>query len=505
MVDIVLATANARYSHSSLALRTLLANLGDHRSNVAMMEFTIDERPADMVEKILDKHPRIVGLSVSIWNVVLLTQVVELIKQLAPEMTVVVGGPEVSFEVDDQRITQLSDHVVTGEGEGPFEQLCTDLLLRNVVREKVVAGVPQNLEALALPYDYYDAQDIANRVIYLEASRGCPYGCEFCLSCLDTKVRKFPNERVIEALAKLWDRGVRRFKFIDRSLHLAITDSLMSFFAERADKGVFVHFELVPDRLPKKLLDSLAAFPTGAVQLEAGVQTLNDEVAERIGRKQNPQRVLENLQQLHTKTGAHIHCDLVAGLPGESLESFASGFDRLISLDTEEIQVGILKRLRGAPISRHNAEWEVVFNREPPYDILQNKLIDFATMQRIKRFARYFDLIYNSGNFASFSKLILGEDAQFERFLALSDWLFAETRRTKAIALNRLAELLFRYVTESDLVEKSIAANCLFADFARVGRKSFPGSVRSYVTETISFANENSNSNLPPRQQRHAR
>jgi hypothetical protein len=505
MVDIVLATANARYSHASLALRTLLANLGDHRTNTVMMEFTIDERPADMVEKILRKQPRIVGLSVSIWNVVLLTQVVTLIKQITPEVTVVVGGPEVSFEVDEQRITQLSDHVVTGEGEGPFEQLCTDLLLRNKARDKVVVGEPQDLRALALPYDYYDAQDIATRVIYLEASRGCPYGCEFCLSCLDTKVRKFPAAGIMAAISKLWDRGVRRFKFIDRSLHLAITDSLLSFFADRAEEGVFVHFELVPDRLPSTLLTGLERFPPGAVQLEAGVQTLNDEVAQRIGRKQNPQRVLENLQQLNTKTGAHIHCDLVAGLPGESLESFASGFNRLIGLHMEEIQVGILKRLRGAPISRHDTQWEVVYNREPPYDILQNKLIDFATMQRIKRFARYFDLIYNSGNFVSFSQLVLGRNSQFERFLDLSDWLFAETGRTKAIALNRLAELLFRYVTEKASVEKSVAANCLFADFAKVGRKSFPGSVRSYVTEMNLFANENLNSNLPPRQRRHAR
>jgi hypothetical protein len=325
------------------------------------------------------------------------------------------------------------------------------------------------------------------------------------LSCLDTKVRKFPEDRILEAISKLWDRGARRFKFIDRSLHLAITDKLLAFFLTRVEAGVFLHFELVPDRLPKKLMDSLAGFPMGAVQLEAGVQTLNGEVAKRIGRKQDTERVLENLKQLHTQTAAHIHCDLVVGLPGESLASFADGFNRLISLDTEEIQVGILKRLRGAPISRHDAEWEVVFNREPPYDILQNKLIDFATMQRIKRFARYFDLVYNSGNFASFSKLILGEEAQFEHFLALSDWLFSQTRRTTAIALNRLAELLFRYVEVKGLVEKSVAANCLFADFARVGRKSFPGSVRSYVTEIIKFNNESGSSNLPPRQQRHAR
>jgi radical SAM superfamily enzyme YgiQ (UPF0313 family) len=417
----------------------------------------------------------------------------------------VVGGPEVSFEVDVQRITKLADYVVTGEGERPFKQLCTDLLLGKKITDKVISGEPQNLESLALPYDYYNAHDIANRVIYLEASRGCPYGCEFCLSCLDTKVRKFPEGRILEAISKLWDRGVRRFKFIDRSLHLAITGRILSFFLSRIEAGVFVHFELIPDRLPKKLLDNLSGFPAGAVQLEAGVQTLNGEVAERIGRKQNGERVLKNLGQLRTQTAAHIHCDLVVGLPGETRESFAHGFNRLISLHTEEIQVGILKRLRGAPISRHDAEWEAVYNPEPPYDILQNKLIDFATMQRIKRFARYFDLVYNSGNFVSFSNLMLGEDTQFERFLDFSDWLFAETRRTKAIALNRLAELLFRYVTEKDLVEKNVAANRLFADFARVGRKSFPGSVRAYVTEIITFDNENGNANLPPRQQRHAR
>ena len=151
----------------------------------------------------------------------------------------------------------------------------------------------------------------------------------------------------------------------------------------------------------------IARFPPGALQFEVGVQTFNAEVAERISRRQDYARLEDNLRFLREQTGVHIHADLIAGLPGESLESFAAGFDRLVALGPHEIQVGILKRLRGTPIVRHDAEWQMVYNPHPPYEILQNRLIDFATMQKLRRFARYWDLVGNSGNFVETTPLIM--------------------------------------------------------------------------------------------------
>ena len=150
----------------------------------------------------------------------------------------------------------------------------------------------------------------------------------------------------------------------------------------------------------------IAKFPPGALQFEVGIQTFNEEVGQLISRRQNYEKLADNFHFLRRETGVHIHADLIVGLPGETLESFAAGFDRLIALGPQEIQVGILKRLRGTPIVRHDAEWQMIYNPHPPYEILQNKLIDFATMQRLRRFARYWDLVGNSGNFIETTPLI---------------------------------------------------------------------------------------------------
>src|SRR5947207_7093221 len=141
---------------------------------------------------------------------------------------------------------------------------------------------------------------------------------------------------------------------------------------------------MAPDRLPESLREVIARFPPGALQFEVGIQTFNEEVGGLIKRRQNYQRLEENLRFLRSQTGVHIHADLIAGLPGESLESFADGFDRLVALGPQEIQVGILKRLRGTPIIRHDAEWQMVYKAHPPYELLQNRLLDFATMQKLR-------------------------------------------------------------------------------------------------------------------------
>ncbi len=509
--DIVLATANARYSHTSLALRCVAANLGALVERTAIMEFTIDDNAADIAEAILARHPRVVGLSVYLWNVTLLTRVAAVLKGVAPSVRLVIGGPEVSYESEAQAISGAADVIVSGEGEVSFRQIVSDILENETGRnrpevggEKQVIGAPPDLERVGLPYDLYTDEDIAHRVIYVEASRGCPFGCEFCLSSLDTKVRRFPEDRILSALSGLWERGGRRFKFIDRSFHFAVSSSLLDWFLEKRDADLFLHFELIPDRLPAWAMDKLAVFPPGAVQLEAGLQTLDDRVAERIGRKQDTAKALDTLRRLRRQTGVHIHSDLVAGLPGESLESFGAGFDRLFALGLQEIQVGILKRLRGAPIARHEGAWKMVYNPDPPYDILQNRDIDFNAMQRIKRFAKFHDLICNRGNFNTFIPLIWRDGSPFDRLMALSDWLFDRTGRTHSIALNHLAELLFEHATTVGGCDTGDAANRIAADFYHTGRRGLPKPVAGHVTRPPADLRP-PKPDLPARQARHRR
>ena len=483
--DIILTTLNAKYIHTAFGLRYLLANLGPLRSRATLLEFDIHQRPTDIAEALLDWCPRIIGLGVYIWNVGPSTELVSILKRLRPELLIVVGGPEVSFDVEHQPITGTADYVITGEADLRFAELCRELLAGGRPPDKVLAANPPLIENLVLPYDLYDKRDLSHRILYVEASRGCPFTCEFCLSSLDTPVRRFPLAGLLSELGRLLDCGVRQFKFVDRTfnLDLAYSRAILDFLLHRYRPGHFFHFEMVPDRLPPSLREVIARFPPGALQFEVGIQTFNPEVAARIQRRQNYERLEANLRYLRTQTGVHLHADLIAGLPGETLESFGAGFDRLIALGPQEIQVGMLKRLRGTPIGRHDAEWDMAYNPFPPYEILQNKLIDFVTFQRLRRFARYWDLVGNSANFLETCPLLwhrTGTSA-FQAFLRWSDWLYGRLGKTDSIALARLMELLFGFLTQELKLEPRTIAETIWRDYQRGGRRDRPGFLQDWI------------------------
>jgi radical SAM superfamily enzyme YgiQ (UPF0313 family) len=576
VADIVLTTLNAKYIHTAFGLRYLLANLGDLQPRARLAEFDINQRPLDIAEVLLARNPKIIGFSIYIWNVEPTTEVIAAIKRVRPDIKIILGGPEVSYETENQPIVQLADHVITGEADLKFAEVCRILLnetdstsdkkqievqrplapslsplanggegVRRTGEEmrlpKIIPAELPEFSQIALPYDLYTDDDIAHRIIYVEASRGCPFTCEFCLSSLDIPVRQVPLPALLEQLRRLLERGVKQFKFVDRTFNLDVDASktILEFFLERCQPGHFFHFEMVPDRLPEALREVIAKFPPGALQFEVGVQTFNEEVSQRISRRQNYEKLEDNFLFLRRETGVHIHADLILGLPGETLESFAAGFDRLIALGPQEIQVGILKRLRGTPIVRHDAEWQVIYNPHPPCEILQNKLIDFATMQRLRRFARYWDLVGNSGNFVETAPLIWGTSSPglrppsppfppvvrdgerrrvasqlktadeianrspFHAFLHFSDWLHARTGRTDSIALVRLMELLFEFLTGELQLDTRRVAKTLWRDYQRGGRHDRPGFLKDFLTDEKVVPLRKAKTALPKRQARH--
>ena len=504
MPDIVLATLNAQYIHASFGLRCLMANLGELRERACLAEFVIKQHPLEIVEAILEHEPRIAGFGVYVWNVEQTTAVVALLKRLRPELIVILGGPEVSHETEGQTIVELADHVITGEADLAFAEVCRQLLTRGSPRRprrgsttphtgqfhtpdgrvedaphyqpgprrlpKIIpTGLPP-LDALASPYEFYTAEDLAQRVVYVEASRGCPFGCEFCLSSLDTQVRAFPLDAFLTSMQRLLDRGLRQFKFVDRTfnLNLPTCTRILEFFLSRWREGLFLHFEMVPDRLPGELRALIQQFPAGSLQFEAGIQTFDEATLHRISRHQNLERVEDNLRFLREQTGVHIHADLIAGLPGEGLESFGRGFDRLVRLRPQEIQLGILKRLRGAPIAQHDEEFRMIYAPNPPYEILSTRDVGFRDMQRIRRFARYWDIVANSGNFRSTLQLLWqNTPSPFHQFLRFSDWLYARLRRSHGIALHVIARSLFDFLTGEQGIAPETAATTLEADWYR--------------------------------------
>lgn len=506
MADIVLSTLNAKYIHAAFGLRYLMANLGELRERACIVEFDINQRPADIAEVLLARKPRIIGLGIYIWNAQLSTELVQILKRVAPEVTLILGGPEVSFESDQQVICSLADYVITGEADLKFAAVCRQILNGERPSARVIPSELPSLEQLELPYDLYDEKDIASRIIYVEASRGCPFTCEFCLSSLDVPVRSVPIDRFLAALERLIERGVKHFKFVDRTFNLNLNTSkaILEFFLARYRPGMFFHFEMIPDRLPEELRTIISIFPPGSLQFEVGIQTFNPEVSAAIKRRQNYTKLADNFHFLREKTGVHIHADLIVGLPGETVESFALGFDRLVALRPQEIQVGILKRLRGTPIIRHDIDCEMVYSPFPPSEILRNKDVSFEEMQMMRRFSRHWDLMVNSGNFKDSAPLLWSkEKSPFRAFQRWSEWLFHQTGRNHGIALGTLAELLFAYLTSELEVPAPEAAKLIYSDYQRGGRSDKPAFLRPYLDPEVAPPGRRQTLSMAKRQARH--
>jgi hypothetical protein len=265
-------------------------------------------------------------------------------------------------------------------------------------------------------------------------------------------------------------RGARLFKFVDRTFNLNVKTSqrIMQFFLDKLAAAphdpVYAHFELVPDHLPDALKATIARFPPGALQFEIGIQSFNPEVQALVSRRQDNDKAAANIRWLTTQSHAHLHVDLIAGLPGEDVDSFARGFDKLVALAPHEIQFGILKRLRGTPIIRHTEAFGMVYDPYPPYTVLATDRIDFATMQRLVRFARYWDLVANSGRFNHTVKALLA-DSPFANFMAFSDWIYTQTDATHRIALEKLARLVQQWLQLRGMALAEAAA-LLASDYA---------------------------------------
>lgn len=487
---VVLCTLNARYSHASLGLRYLLANMGELRAVTELREFTVARPVQDIATELMALlgpaivgRVQVLGLGVYIWNVEPTTRLLRLLRAQRPALKIVLGGPEVSHEPEAQDIVTLADHVITGWGDVSFPQLCQALLHGPRPLMKRIAGEQPPLTEIALPYDEYTDADLAHRVVYVEASRGCPFKCAFCLSALDRTAWAFDLPRLLQALDKLHRRGARNFKFVDRTFNLKpeTADAILQFFLER-QPGLFVHFELIPDHLPARLRETIRQFPPGALQFEVGVQTFNPEVQRRIARVQDNARTESHLRWLVTDTQAHVHADLIFGLPGESLESFAQGFDRLWAIRPQEIQLGVLKRLRGTPMTTQGgAAEDLLFDERPPYTVLQTPQLSAQDLQQFRRLARYWDLIANSGRFRTTLVLLLGPPAAsaFGVLWRLSEWLWRRTGSTHRLTPELLIDHLADFLRDELAVEPAVVEQALLQDYLASGARARPRALRA--------------------------
>ncbi|MEA2069618.1 MAG: DUF4080 domain-containing protein, partial [Verrucomicrobiota bacterium] len=458
----------------ALALRCLRANLGALHDQSEIVEFDIRRSPQTAAEKLLDCEPDILLFSVYIWNLTVTHETVAILRTLRPDIKIIIGGPEVSHDYETLPLFQKADHLIRGEGEEVIEQLCRNLLEKNAL-SKVIDGPATDLNKIQLPYNEYTDKDIAHRRIYVETSRGCPSKCQYCLSALECGVRFHPLEKLFPMFGKLIERGARIFKFIDRTFNAnpAHAAKVLRFFLDHRCEGMMLHLEWEPHLLPDELRQLLSDAPDGFFQLEVGVQTLNTRVAEHIDRRLVLETIEENIRILSAMPSVHLHSDLIAGLPGETMETLTDGFDRLHACGPHEIQLGILKKLRGAPIAQHNTAFEMVYNTAPPYDVLQTSTMSFLELQAVRRLARFWDITVNNGRFPNTAPLIwIDEPSVFGAFMEWTGWLYRQTHATAGFTPARLGRLLFGFLTEKRKLDKQAVADAIEKDLGAIAAKT---------------------------------
>lgn len=463
-MKIVLTTINARYYHSSFALRYLLANLNEFEKDAKLMEFGSDRSIEEIAENIISQKPEIIGFSCYIWNIEQILRVCEIIKSVKPEIFIIFGGPEVSYEFEE--FLPYCDFLISGEGEYALYDIIKKLNNKEQPEKIYISKHICDVNQLKTPYHLYNDEDIKNKIIYVEASRGCPFSCEFCLSSLSKGVREFELEKFLSSMDMLIKKGVKHFKFIDRTFNIKIerVKKILAFFKERWTDGMMLHFEIFPDKISDKMLEEIKNFPKEGLHLEAGVQTFYKPSLDAISRTQNEEKTLKNLDYITSQTGALIHSDLVVGLPYGTIETFAIDFNKIMKSNPSELQIGILKRLRGAPIDRHSIECKMLYSKHPPYEIMQNKHLKYENLQDIKRFARYFDIFYNSGKFIQTMKILLTtRETSYDSFIDFSVYIWKNYQSTHKISINRQTQILYQYL--KDKVPMIPLAETIYKDY----------------------------------------
>lgn len=400
-LNVIASTLNAKYIHTCLALRYLKA-YAEPEFKVEMAEYTIKDPILNIVADLYSKNPDVIGFSCYIWNIEETIEVIQMLKKVKPSVKIVLGGPEVSYDVTYwlDRIPE-ADFVVVGEGEETFKQLLVELssaskfhmvfglAYRKEGQNIINAPRPKlDLNQIPTPYSYdVDLEGLSRRVTYFETSRGCPFSCQFCLSSIEVGVRYFDLERVKGELLSLIEWGAKLIKFVDRTFNIN-RDYAMSIFRFLIDnhQGCIFQFEITADIMRPEVLEFLnQEAPPGIFRFEIGVQSTNDNTNELVKRKQNFEKLTRTVSMV--KEGGKIdqHLDLIAGLPEEDYQSFRNTFNDVFAMRPEELQLGFLKMLRGTGLRNRAADHNYVYSDHAPYEILGNNVLSFDEIIRIKR------------------------------------------------------------------------------------------------------------------------
>ncbi len=436
-MKVLLIAMNAKFIHSSLALRSIQKYCAAYEPYMKKLELTINHYENELLKSIYDEKPDVLGFSCYIWNMELIEKLVPSLAKIMPDCKIILGGPEVSFNSEElfHRLPDI-DMVIEGEGEQTWYDLMTHYVdqtknldqIKGIVYRDSQGNIQRNpsrqpMDLNQIPFVYDHIENLDNKIIYYEASRGCPFSCQYCLSSVDKSVRFLELDRVFSDLQFFLDHQVKQVKFVDRTFNAnpsyarAIWDYL-----KKNDNGLTnFHFEIAADLLNHDILAFLKDVRPNLFQFEIGVQSTNEEVLRIIQRTMDFQEVSDVVRTIKSYKNIHQHLDLIAGLPKEDMASFRKSFNDVIALEPEQLQLGFLKVLKGSGIHYDAEKFGLVYKDVAPYEILYTRELSYDDMLQLHAIEEMLERYYNSGRFVySVGYLFTLFDSPFDAVDALA-------------------------------------------------------------------------------------
>ncbi len=462
---VLLCALNSKFIHSCLAVHSLkkfAVSKGYAKEKLVIKEFTINDNIDFILNGIFSVKPEIIAFSVYIWNVEYVSRLCRILRKISPEVKIILGGPEISFAENHPFFDKNDyDFILRGEGEKSFHELISTGEFSD---EKVL-----NLDEIPFPYDEENIHLFENRIVYYESSRGCPFSCAYCLSSAEKGVRFLSFERVKSDLEFFSSHNVKQVKFVDRTFNAdkkrayEIWHYIIEIFS---DKNMNFHFEIAADLLDENLISLLGTAPEGLIQLEIGIQSTKKETLILSCRKTDTQKVLANTKRLIENGNINIHTDLIAGLPGETLEDFKKSFNDVYTLKSHQLQLGFLKILHGTKMVEISKEFDSVFSPYSPYEILSNKNMSHEDILFLKKVEDVFEKIYNSQRFIlSINELEKHFENPFEMFEKISEFFEEKNLSFVSVSTKEIYNLLHRFFKEKICSDAKIFDEFLLSDF----------------------------------------
>jgi len=416
MKKILLTAINAKYIHSNLAIYSLRANAGEYRPFVAISEYTINHRKEEILRGLYEQKPDIIGFSCYLWNIEYTISIARDLKKILPEVTIFMGGPEVSYHPEKMlEEYDFIDVIMVGEGEKTFYEYLAwvvdgkghlskiDGLVYRSQNEILRTNPRQGLVMDELVFPYEDLSEMTNRILYYESIRGCPFSCSYCLSSIEKTVRIKSLEKTLKELDFFIENKVPQVKFVDRTFNCNHNHAygVWKYIGEHDNGITNFHFEIAGDLLREEDFELLKTFRPGLVQFEIGVQSTNPDTVDAIRRTMDLSKLQYNIEKVHQGRNIHQHLDLIAGLPYEDYERFQISFNDVYAMKPDQFQLGFLKVLSGSYMNEAKEEYDVKHGSQPPYEVLETKWLSYEDILQLKQVEEMVEVYYNSFQFAA--------------------------------------------------------------------------------------------------------